>query len=409
MNKSLPGLCIAVIVGASACSSSPAAIDTTVPVNTLAPTISPAPTDTTAPTGTTVSGTPRVTLSRISTVRDALDIAFRNGDTTQFVVSRDGFIAVIRNGVLADDHVLDISKTIVSGGEQGLLGLAFATDGKHAYVNFTNSDGNTIIAEYAVGSDGTFDPASQRQLLKIDQPYPNHNGGAIRVGPDGYLYIGTGDGGAGGDPERRALDTGDLLGKILRIDPTPSAGKPYTIPADNPFLRVQGARPEIWSIGLRNPWRFSFDRTTADLWIADVGQDTWEEIDVATAATGAGRGSNFGWSAFEGTHRFNADQSADGVTMPIFEYQHGDSGCSISGGVRYRGAKIPTLVGWYVFGDYCSGQLRALQINPDLTAGTTVTLATDIRGLASVAEGPDGELYVLSVETGEVFAIRPSN
>ena len=409
MNKSLPGLCIAVIVGASACSSSPVAIDTTVPVNTLAPTISPAPTDTTAPTGTTVSGTPRVTLSRISTVRDALDIAFRNGDTTQFVVSRDGFIAVIRNGVLADDHVLDISKTIVSGGEQGLLGLAFATDGKHAYVNFTNSDGNTIIAEYAVGSDGTFDPASQRQLLKIDQPYPNHNGGAIRVGPDGYLYIGTGDGGAGGDPERRALDTGDLLGKILRIDPTPSAGKPYTIPADNPFLRVQGARPEIWSIGLRNPWRFSFDRTTADLWIADVGQDTWEEIDVATAATGAGRGSNFGWSAFEGTHRFNADQSADGVTMPIFEYQHGDSGCSISGGVRYRGAKIPTLVGWYVFGDYCSGQLRALQINPDLTAGTTVTLATDIRGLASVAEGPDGELYVLSVETGEVFAIRPSN
>lgn len=409
MKKSLPGLCIAVIVGASACSSSPAAIDTTVPVNTLAPTISPAPTDTTAPTGTPVSGTPRVTLSRISTVRDALDIAFRNGDTTQFVVSRDGFIAVIRNGVLADDHVLDISKTIVSGGEQGLLGLAFATDGKHAYVNFTNSDGNTIIAEYAVGSDGTFDPASQRQLLKIDQPYPNHNGGAIRVGPDGYLYIGTGDGGAGGDPERRALDTGDLLGKILRIDPTPSAGKPYTIPADNPFLRIQGARPEIWSIGLRNPWRFSFDRTTADLWIADVGQDTWEEIDVATAATGAGRGSNFGWSAFEGTHRFNADQSADGVTMPIFEYQHGDSGCSISGGVRYRGAKIPTLVGWYVFGDYCSGQLRALQINPDLTAGTTVTLATDIRGLASVAQGPDGELYVLSVETGEVFAIRPSN
>ena len=409
MKKSLPGLCIAVIVGASACSSSPAAIDTTVPVNTLAPTISPAPTDTTAPTGTPVSGTPRVTLSRISTVRDALDIAFRNGDTTQFVVSRDGFIAVIRNGVLADDHVLDISKTIVSGGEQGLLGLAFATDGKHAYVNFTNSDGNTIIAEYAVGSDGTFDPASQRQLLKIDQPYPNHNGGAIRVGPDGYLYIGTGDGGAGGDPERRALDTGDLLGKILRIDPTPSAGKPYTIPADNPFLRIQGARPEIWSIGLRNPWRFSFDRTTADLWIADVGQDTWEEIDVATAATGAGRGSNFGWSAFEGTHRFNADQSADGVTMPIFEYQHGDSGCSISGGVRYRGAKIPTLVGWYVFGDYCSGQLRALQINRDLTAGTTVTLATDIRGLASVAQGPDGELYVLSVETGEVFAIRPSN
>ncbi|CAB4859550.1 unannotated protein [freshwater metagenome] len=344
---------------------------------------------------------------RIATVHGALDIAHRSGDDTMFVVSRDGFVAAVRNATVADGHVLDISSIIVSGNEQGLLGMAFAADGEHAYVDYTDRDGNTVIAEFAVGSNGTFDPASRRELLTINQPYPNHNGGAIRFGPDGLLYIGMGDGGSGGDPDRRALDTGDLLGKILRIDPTPSAGRPYTIPADNPFINVPGARPEIWSIGLRNPWRFNFDRTNGDLWIADVGQDQWEEIDVATASTGAGRGANFGWSAFEGTHRFNEDQPADGVTMPIFEYPHGSAGCSIAGGVRYRGSAIPSLVGWYVFGDYCSGRVQALQVNADNTAGRVVDLGADVAGLAGISQAPNGELYVLSVETGNVFAVQP--
>lgn len=370
-----------------------------------APTVSASP-----PTASTVAlSADRVVLRKVANVPGVLDLAARAGDDALYVASRDGFVASIDNGVVDPTRRLDISSIIVSGGEQGLLGLAFAANGKHAYVDYTNPDGDTVIAEYAVGSDGTFNSASRRQLLTIKQPYPNHNGGAIRLGPDGYLYVGMGDGGAAGDPDRRALNTGSLLGKILRIDPTPSAGQPYSIPAGNPFVGVPGARPEIWSIGLRNPWRLSFDRTNGDLWIADVGQDMWEEVDAAPAADGAGRGANFGWSAFEGRHRFNGDQATDGVTMPIFEYAHGDAGCSISGGVRYHGTQIPELRGWYVFGDYCSGQLRALQINSDLTAGTSVTLATDIRGLASVAEGPDGELLVLSVETGNVFAVQRSN
>ena len=197
-------------------------------------------------------------------------------------------------------------------------------------------------------------------MLTIDQPYGNHNGGNVTIGPDGMLYIGMGDGGSGGDPERRALNVTSMLGKILRIDPTPSAGAPYTVPPDNPFVGVDGARPEIWSVGVRNPWRMSFDPATGDLWFGDVGQGAIEEIDVAWAADGAGRGINFGWSAFEGSSRFNEDQPPDGATPPIYEYEHGEAGCSVSGGAVYRGAAIPALVGWFVYGDYCSGNLYAL-------------------------------------------------
>ena len=415
MNRLIIGVCTALVVGASACSNSPTP-NTTAPLNTVAPNATASsdtgPRDTgprdTSPNNTTGPAVdPQVKLSKIAAVPGALDIASRSSDNTQFVVSRDGFIAAIRDGVLADDHVLDISGLIVSGNEQGLLGLAFAPDGNHAYVDYTRPNGDTVIAEFAVQADGVFVASSRREILTIPQPYPNHNGGAIRIGPDGLLYIGMGDGGASGDPDRKALDKGDLLGKILRIDPTPSGAKPYTIPPDNPFVGVKGARAEIWSIGVRNPWRINFDRTNGDLWIADVGQDAWEEIDFASAAAGAGRGDNFGWSAFEGTHRFNTDQSADGVTMPIYEYPHGDLGCSISGGVRYRGTKIPALVGWYVFGDYCSGQLRALQVKDNGTAGRVVDLADNISGLTSIGQNGNGELFVLSVETGNVIAVLP--
>ena len=348
----------------------------------------------------------QIQLVTVASVSSALDLAFRTGDDTLFVVSRSGFIAAIRDGTLDPEHVLDIAGDILAGGEQGLLGLAFANDGKHAYVNFTNRDGNTVVAEFAVDSDGSFDPGSKRTLLEIDQPYSNHNGGSLQMGPDSFLYIGMGDGGAANDPERRSLDTGELLGKILRIDPTPDDGSPYAIPSDNPFANVAGARAEIWATGVRNPWRFSFDRSTGDLWIGDVGQDEWEEIDVAWADQGGGRGANFGWSAFEGTHRFNDDQSADGVTKPFFEYAHGDQDCSISGGVRYRGTDIASLVGWYVYGDYCAGQVRALQVNADHTSGSEVVLAQGIGGLSAVTQGPDGELYVLSVDNSSILALR---
>jgi glucose/arabinose dehydrogenase len=388
-------------------------LTTAATTSTSAPVITdPTPT-TPVPAATVALTADQVTFASIATIPGALDLAYRTGDDTLYVATRQGQIRAIRAGQLDPAPVLDIGPIIVFGGEQGLLGLAFAPDGKHAYVDYTDPSGNTVIAEFEVGADGVFSAASQRRLLQIKQPFPNHNGGSLRVGPDGYLYIGMGDGGAAGDPDRRALNTGDLLGKILRIDPTPGPNTPYSIPASNPFVGVSGARPEIWSIGLRNPWRFNFDRSTGDLWIADVGQDKWEEIDVAWADEGAGRGANFGWSAFEGNHRFNNDQSPDGVTMPIFEYQHGSAGCSISGGVRYRGSSIPSLAGWYVFGDYCSGQVRALQINdaarPGRIAGDVITLSSTIAGLSSIAQGPDGELYALCVDGGAVYALGPAH
>lgn len=360
------------------------------------------------PTATTPPTQDQIAFAPLGEVSNPVDLAYRTGDDAFYIVSQDGFIVALRNGAIDDTRLLDISGQITSGGEQGLLGLTFSADGSHAYVDYTNGDGDTEITEYAVGADGVFDPSTKRVLLKIDQPFPNHNGGQVRIGPDGYLYIGMGDGGSADDPNRNGLNTDTLLGKLLRIDPTPSGDQQYTIPPDNPFVGVADAKPEIWSIGLRNPWRYTFDRATNDLWIADVGQDHFEEVDVAWADQGAGRGLNFGWSAFEATHRFHSDQPADGVVQPIHEYAHGPAGCSISGGVRYRGPAIPALAGWYVYGDYCSGQVRAFPVRDDRTAGDEVTLTDSIAGISEVAQGPDGELYVLSVEQDQVLAVRPA-
>jgi glucose/arabinose dehydrogenase len=307
---------------------------------------------------------------------------------------------------VAGAPVLDIQDLVSCCGEQGLLGMAFHPTDPLAYVDYTNTDGDTVIAEFAVSADGVFDPASRRTVITIDQPYENHNGGKVVFGPDGMLYIGMGDGGSGGDPERRALALDQPLGKLLRIDPRSSGDQPYTVPADNPFVGVDGALPEIWSTGLRNPWRFGFDSATGDLWIADVGQGDWEEVDVAHASDGAGRGVNFGWSAFEGTHPYNSDQSTDGVTMPIFEYPHGDEGCSISGGAVYRGNSIPSLRGWYVFSDYCSGKVWALQEVPG--AAPVVLELANGGSVSAVAAGPDGELYVLAYNSGSVLRIDPA-
>ncbi len=394
----------------------PVATATTLPSTVsapVAPVESIAPVETVAPTVLPTSATPpdpaSLTFTQVGSVEGAVDLAYRAGDDALFVVSQSGYIVAMRGGVVDNAYVLDISGDITSGGEQGLLGLAFSLDGQRAYVNYTNADGDTEITEYAVGADGVFDPSSKRLLLEIGQPHANHNGGQVRIGPDGYLYIGMGDGGSGGDPDRRALDVGDLLGKMLRIDPMGSGDSPYSIPPDNPFVGVDGARAEIWSVGLRNPWRFSFDLATNDLWIADVGQGEWEEIDVAWAADGGGRGSNFGWSAFEGTHPFNADQPADGVIAPIWEYLHGERGCSVSGGVRYRGSALPTLYGYYVYADYCNGEVRALRIGDDRTASDEIVLTDELSGLSEVAQGPDGEIYVLSVDAGAVYALRPAD
>ena len=357
----------------------------------------------TAPASTAPLTTESISYTSIATGLSApVGLALRAGDDTLFVVEQDGHVVPVRDGAVGAP-VLDVSGEIAFGGEQGLLGLAFHPTKPLAYVDYTDSSGNTVIAEFAVAADGTFDAASERHVLEIDQPYANHNGGNVVFGPDGYLYIGMGDGGASFDPERRALNVAEWLGKILRIDPVAANGQPYTVPADNPFVGVAGAHPEIWSVGVRNPWRFSFDSATGDLWIGDVGQNEWEEVDLSTAAAGAGRGVNFGWSAMEGTHRRNDDQSPAGATGPIYEYPHGDDGCSISGGVVYHGNAIPSLDGWYVFGDYCSGHVTALHATNGVLDGN-VPLGV-VSNVVSFGIGADGELYVLSVGEGTLYRV----
>lgn len=364
--------------------------DETVPETTGMATTAPP----TAPSTTEPSSDPEVVLVPIGTFDQPVDLAWRRDDPTLFVAGRAGTVTPWRDGTTGEP-VLDISALTVAEGEQGLLGLAFSPDGSLAYINHTDRDGDTVIAEYAVAADGRFDAASRRVLLTVDQPYGNHNGGNVTIGPDGMLYIGMGDGGAAGDPQRYSLNLTSLLGKILRIDPTPSPAGPYTIPADNPFVDVAGARPEIWSVGLRNPWRLSFDRETGDLWVADVGQNEVEEINLSRAVDGAGRGVNFGWSAFEGTRRFNDDQPTTGATPPVLEYEHGENGCSVSGGAVSRGDAVPALRGWYVFSDFCSGFVTGLRV-ADGKAAEARRLA-QAASVTAVREGPDGALYVLSI------------
>lgn len=397
--------------GASTTASTVAGIETTAASSTSADTVSTTPPSTTPPSTAPASTVPLATgavqfTTFVGGLSKPVDITFREGDPTLYVVEQDGRIVTVKDGAVADT-VLDISAEIATSNEQGLLGMAFHPTEPLAYVDYTNTAGDTVVAEFAVNDDGSFDAASERQVIGIDQPYPNHNGGKVVFGADGYLYIGLGDGGSGNDPDRNALDLGSHLGKILRIDPVASGDQPYSVPADNPFVGVDGAKPEIWSYGLRNPWRFDFDTETADLWIADVGQNQWEEVDLSLAADGAGKGVNFGWSAFEGTHRFNADQPESGAENPIWEYQHGDDGCSVSGGAVYRGSAIASLVGWYVVADYCSGKVWALQAGADNTLAGNVPLGT-VANPSAVVRGPDGELFVLSHGDGAIIAITPA-
>lgn len=386
-----------------ATTAAPGTIPSTTPVpDTVAP-------DTVAPD---TSGAPAVEFTadmvRLTTVLDGLDapvdLAVRPGDDTLYVVQQSGTVVPVRDSTVGAP-VLDVTDRIAYGGEQGLLGLAFHPTQPLAYVNYTAADGTTTVAEYAVGDDGDLDETTARTVIEIEQPFPNHNGGGVVFGPDGLLYIGTGDGGAANDPDRRALDPADLLGKLLRIDPVSTGSSPYGLPADNPFgdsgASNGAGRPEVWSTGLRNPWRFSFDPTNGDLWIADVGQNLWEEVNHAPAADGGGRGVNFGWSAWEGNHRFNDDQSPDGATAPVFEYAHGDDGCSVSGGAVYRGSAIPALQGWYVFADFCSGKVWALRGDERLELG-------NVPGAAAVLRGADGELYVLGYLGGALVRISPA-
>jgi glucose/arabinose dehydrogenase len=343
-------------------------------------------------------GAVKITLEKIATLESPVTIATRPGDTSLYIGERIGRVQRLQpDGTVT--VALDIASLVKAEGEQGLLGIAFTAD--HGYVHYSNTDGDTSIDEFSVDAAGNLVADSRRHVLGQQQPYANHNGGQIEIGPDGFLYIGLGDGGSSNDPERRADKLDSLLGKILRIDPRPSGDAPYAVPADNPFVNRQDARPEIWHYGLRNPWRFSFDSSGA-MWIGDVGQGEIEEVD--SVAVGR-RGVNFGWSAFEGSKRFNQDIATDPDAMaPVHEYEHGDGsgkGCSVTGGYRYRGSAIAGLVGAYVFADYCVVGVRAIDpTNPN----ASVELATEGEHLTAFGQGQDGELYVASLD-GNVYRL----
>ncbi|MBN2387621.1 MAG: PQQ-dependent sugar dehydrogenase [Anaerolineales bacterium] len=317
-----------------------------------------------------------------------------DGSGRLFVVERTGHIHIIRDNVLVSDPFLDLRDRITNDGlEQGLLGLAFDPDyalSGFFYVNYTDRRGNTVVARFQVLADDPdrADPYSETRLLSIEQPYANHNGGGLAFGPDGYLYIGLGDGGSAGDPFGNGQDPNSLLGKLLRID------------VDTP-----GTGPEIWAVGLRNPWRFSFDPATGDLYIADVGQSNWEEINFIPA--GGPGGLNFGWNYWEGQHVYNPAPGGVDFVFPVAEYAHAGGnglpgGCSVTGGVVYRGAQLPEWGGVYFFGDYCSGWVlglaradaRTWQVQPLFATGVTVT---------SFGADETGELYLSDFGSGRLL------
>jgi glucose/arabinose dehydrogenase len=341
----------------------------------------------------------KVKLTPIARVEAPTAFATRRGDRGLYVTEQVGRVRAVRDGSLDAAPVLDITADVGSGGERGLLGLTFSPDGSKIYVNYTNKEGDTRVDEYAM-SRNAVDIGSRRQLLAVDQPQPNHNGGELDFGPDGLLYLGLGDGGGAGDSgsghapggNGQSLDT--MLGKILRIDPTPSAGRQYRIPSSNPFAGG-GGLPEIWAFGLRNPWRFTWDRETGDMWIADVGQNAWEEVDFLPAGQGAG--SNFGWNRLEGTHAFQGEAPRDAVP-PILEYPL-DGACAAIGGYVYRGSKIPALTGAYLYSDYCDGAIRAIveQNGQVADRGDPGAMANQV---TAFGEDQDGELYVLSQSDG---------
>ncbi|MFI1225023.1 MULTISPECIES: PQQ-dependent sugar dehydrogenase [unclassified Streptomyces] len=321
-------------------------------------------------------------------------------DDTLWIAERAGTVRVLDSSGLGEP-VLDISDETTTDGERGLLGVAFDKTFAHFYISFTDLEGTSRVDEFAV-EGGELQPDSRRTVLSQTQPYANHNGGDIKFGPDGYLYIAFGDGGSGGDPHGNGQKLDTLLGKLLRIDP--SGGDPYAIPADNPFVDDANAKGEIWSYGLRNPWRFSFDAGTGDLLIGDVGQSDWEEIDWAPADSKGGE--NYGWSSMEGTHPFRGGTEPANHVPPVHEYDRTGLGCSVTGGFVYRGEALPELQGSYVFSDYCDGTLRTLRIeNGEVT--DVGDLGVGGGEVISFVEGGDGELYVLNIG-GAVSRIDPA-
>jgi len=332
----------------------------------------------------------------------------QTGTDALYVVEQGGTIRVIRDGETLEEPFLDISDLVVAGGEQGLLSIAFPPDYASSglfYVDYTDTEGDTQVVEYQRSAEDPYlaDSGSAREVLFQDQPYANHNGGLLLFDSEGNLLIGFGDGGSAGDPERNAQSLGTFLGKLLRIDPKAGGDEPYSVPADNPFISREGALPEIYSYGLRNPWRFSFDRMTGALTIGDVGQSTYEEIDIVGA--GRGGGANFGWSAFEGTERYNDDQEAAGHIEPVLQYGR-DDGCSVTGGYVVRDRDLRSLYGRYLYGDFCAGALRSFKPSDD-RAQDDKEIGLEVSSLSSFGEDAAGNIYAISLE-GPVYRLDPS-
>ncbi len=400
--------------------SSPTATPTPMPpTNTLTSTPSPTATPIPEPsfTPTAVAGgvaDPATILVELQSIVGGLDtpVGIANagdGSGRLFIVEKVGRIRVVQGVALAPMPFLDITGRVRSqGSEQGLLGLAFHpryVENGFFFVNYTDGQGDTVVSRFSVSGDAArADPGSEVVLLTLDQPAGNHNGGHLAFGPDGYLYIGTGDGGGAGDQYGNGQNGRTLLGAMMRLDV--DRGQPYGVPEDNPFVGNPNVRDEIWATGLRNPWRYSFDRLTGDLYIADVGQNMYEEVNVQRA--GDPGGQNYGWPIMEGLHCFPADRPCDrnGLTLPVREYDH-TKGCSVTGGYVYRGQESPLLAGIYLFGDYCSGRIWGLAPYGDGADSWRVARVAqaDVR-LSAFGEDETGELYLVDMARGQLFKIR---
>ncbi len=415
--RRLAGLAVSVLLGLGACSGSGAgegAASTTAPAGDDGGTTAP-PTTSGQPTVEGSLDEIELATKQIAEVDRPTALAARASTPDLYVAEKGGTVRLIKvttaSGTsttryqLQTTPVLDLSDEVMDNGEQGLLGLAFSSDGRKMFVDFTASpDGRAVVLEYALDDRTTVDLRSRRTLLEVEQPAANHNGGNLVLGPDGYLYIGLGDGGGAGDPDDNAQDPTTLLGSILRIDPEGGTDDdPYAIPAGNPFAGGDDGAPEVWLFGVRNPWRFSFDSLTGDLWIGDVGQGDWEEIDRLSSTDGfdAGRGLNLGWDQLEGSHEFEGE-NPPGAVLPIHEYSH-DDGCSVTGGYVYRGKAIPALVGTYLFADYCSAGVRGLQLDGAAVIDQR-TWDLPLEGLQSFGQDRNGELFVL-LESGPVLQL----
>jgi glucose/arabinose dehydrogenase len=401
---------------APAAKASPAAAASPTVARVASPAASPAaaPRVAAGPRAQLGSGSPAVRLEPVVRGLEQPTVVTHAGDGSGrlFVVEKRGRIRIVRNGVLEPTPFLDIAAAVKSSGsEQGLLGLAFHprfVENGVFFVNYTDTVavGNTVVQRFQVGS-GTpdrADPNSGQQLLYVEQPAANHNGGHLAFGPDGYLYIGLGDGGRAGDPWGNAQNRGVLLGKMLRIDV--DGGPPYGIPADNPFVNDPSARPEIWAYGLRNPWRYTFDRATGDLYIGDVGQNAWEWVHLQRA--GSPGGQNYGWNRIEGSHCYPAGSACDPsqFVLPILEYDHAQ-GCSLTGGHVYRGPSFPQLAGLYFYADYCSGRLWAAQESAPGQWQSQELLQAP-RGISSFGEDEAGDVYLVILNDGGLYRLAAS-